>query len=106
MKNKWTSVAYGLPKPETPVLITTEYFNWGNGKKYRRVDVAIYEDGYVFGEDSKFVWWDNDFERVEELDDFVIPRGWFESNQYSEVFAEITDKVVAWMPLPERYQGF
>ena len=106
-KEKWIPVSERLPENEKEVEVSIER-RLENGTR-RFTCRAIYEDGSIWSENSRFSWNDfdslnNDLEYSKELDDWKVPQGWFEAATYAEEFAAIGDFVVAWRPLPEPYQ--
>ena len=45
---------------------------------------------------------DDDFsEYDEEKDEYYLPTGWYEANEYEECHWFVHDVVTGWMPLPE-----
>ena len=98
--NKWIPTSERLPEVEVEVLICTK-----NGT----ITTAHYEDGQVREVDS--IWsWDNLYDYAyydEEVNDYIIPEGWWEYRHYNpdEVYNNaVEDEVVAWMPLPGKYE--
>lgn len=99
-KPEWSSVKDGLPKNEQEVLI---YCNRGG---FRFVCPAIYEDGTMLTQDSRWNW--NDIEGYgtysEENDDYFVPKGWWENRQFTpdDVYnCPVDCEVTRWMPMPE-----
>ena len=89
-----------LPKNEQEVLI---YCNRGG---FRFVCPAIYEDGTMLTQDSRWNW--NDIEEYgtysEENDDYFVPKGWWENRQFTpdDVYnCPVDCEVTHWMPLPK-----
>jgi len=102
----WIPVGERLPENEKEVEVSIER-RLENGTR-RLTCRAIYEDGTIWSESSRFNWndfdgLDSDLEYSKELDDWKVPQGWFEAATYAEEFAAIGDFVVAWRPLPEPY---
>jgi hypothetical protein len=105
---QWIPVTEKLPEAETEVLIlaTRKIYSLKSRShtiQYIRT-TGMYEDGTKHTEDSEW-WWETDgFEYDEELDDYIIPEGWWEYKHYngdeSHNYA-IDDVVTHWMPLPE-----
>ena len=105
-KDRWIPVGERLPENEKEVEVSIER-RLENGTR-RLTCRAIYEDGSIWSENSRFSWndfdgLDSDLEYSKELDDWKVPQGWFEAATYAEEFAAIGDFVVAWRPLPEPY---
>ena len=99
---KWISVKDKLPKPEVEVLIAAKREFRGN--IYCTITTAMYEDGTIYTEDSKWVWIDCEFKYDGEADDYIIDEGWWEYRHYNpdDVYNNmIDDEVLYWMPLPE-----
>jgi hypothetical protein len=101
-KPEWISVKGEdeLPKNEQEVLI---YCNRGG---FRFVCPAIYEDGTMLTQDSRWNW--NDIEEYgtysEENDDYFVPKGWWENRQFTpdDVYnCPVDCEVTHWMPLPK-----
>lgn len=101
--SEWISVKERMPEPETKALVCSET-RCQDGRRYKHITVAMYEDGAMWREESLFNW---DYEAVgrydEERDDFRVPEGWweymsYEHGEYSCV--AIDDVVTHWMPLP------
>ena len=100
MPGPWVSVEDKPPEAETDVLIACDR----NG--YRFTCPAIYEDGKMLRQDSIWNW--NDIESYasydEELDDYYIPKGWWENRQFNtdDVYNNPVDCAVThWMPQPD-----
>lgn len=98
--DEWSSVKDGPPKNEQKVLI---YCNRGG---FRFVCPAIYEDGTMLTQNSRWNW--NDMEEYgtysEENDDYFVPKGWWENRQFTpdDVYnCPVDCEVTHWMPLPE-----
>ena len=97
--NEWINVKDKLPENEKRVLICSERKLY-NGNIVQIRTIAMYEDGTMHTENSKYSWEDSEFEYCEETDDYIIPQGWFEQNMYCEVFGVVDDVVTHWMQLP------
>lgn len=106
-ESKWIPVTERLPKPETEVLILAQHKTYsfkGTVATKHIVTTGMYEDGNKRTEDSEW-WWETDgFEYDEELDDYIIPEGWWEYKHYigdEQHNYPIGNMVTHWMPLPE-----
>jgi len=103
-ENRWIPVEEGLPAAEQRVQICAET-RCSDGKKYRHITNAMYEDGTVWREDS--AWNFNEVNRFEtydeEKDDWRIPEGWWEYTIYNDEEGNypVDDFVTHWRPLPE-----
>lgn len=78
-KPEWISVEDGPPKNEQEVLI------YCNRDGFKFVCPAIYEDGTMLTQNSRWNW--NDLEEYgtysEENDDYFVPEGWWENRQFT-----------------------
>lgn len=99
-KPEWSSVKDGPPKNEQEVLI---YCNRGG---FKFVYPAIYEDGTMLTQNSRWNW--NDIEEYgiysEENDDYFVPKGWWENRQFTpdDVYnCPVDCEVTHWRPLPK-----
>lgn len=97
---EWISVKDGPPKNEQEVLI---YCNRGG---FRFVCPAIYEDGTMLTQNSRWNW--NDIEEYgtysEENDDYYVAKGWWENRQFTpdDVYnCPVDCEVTHWRPLPK-----
>ncbi len=104
-KAEWISVKDRLPESEQDVLVCVKrkfVAPWHRGLV---ITNAMYEDGTVSEVDSKWSWSFLDFEEWDdEKECGIVPKGWYENHFYytgSGYNIEITDEIVAWMPLPE-----
>lgn len=94
-----------MPMNEQRVIICAERTWIGNpNNPIRIIATAFHTDGKHNTDDSCYGWDPNDMdmEYDEKNDVFLIPEGWWESVEYTEQFAAVDDKVVYWMPLPEK----
>ncbi len=103
----WIPCSERLPEVETTVLIHAK-------RKYRDggfkdiITTAMYEDGTMLENDSKWRWEDIEGEWDEENDCYIIPEGWWEDKKYNEdgeLNHTVDDVVLAWQPLPEPYKA-
>lgn len=99
-KPEWISVKDGPPKNEQEVFI---YCNRGG---FKFVCPAIYEDGTMLTQNSRWNW--NDLEEYgtysEENDDYFVPKGWWENRQFTpdDVYnCQVDCEVTHWMALPK-----
>lgn len=107
---QWIPVTERMPTNEFDVLVTVErtVINTLNQNIFRFVCRAFYQDGKKPVEESCYNWdsfYDTDLlEYDEENDVYLTPEGWYESLEYAEEQCAISDKVIAWQPLPEPYR--
>ena len=106
---RWIPVTEHLPKCEQEVLICTEKKLVGKDAYIDSiVTPAIYEDGTMTENDSIWQWEDIDWAGWDEDEDCgIIPEGWWENRHFNPdgVYNNPIDrKVVAWMPLPKKYE--
>jgi len=99
----WIPVSEWLPECEKAVEVTVERHL--PTKTIYLTCRAIYEDGTVWSQDSRFRWenFDN-YKYDEERDDWLVPEGWFEAVSYAEEFEAIDDFVIAWREVGEPYK--
>lgn len=106
-QSRWIPVSERMPKPEEEVLVTAVR-KWKDGTRNYIVTPAIYEDGNVPENDSIWCWEDISGKWDEENDCMIIPEGWWENRQYNPdcmYNSAVDDEVVAWMPMPEPWEG-
>lgn len=106
MEQKWIPVAEQMPQVETEVFITA-IRKYKGGTHREIVTTAMYEDGTVIENDSRWNWDEIEGEWDEENDCYIIPEGWWEYRHYNpdDVYNNLVeDEVIAWMPLPEPYR--
>ncbi len=99
---EWISVKDALPENEVGVLVCVERNHISN--KYRFIMKAFYENGKYKFDESDYNWNTYDCEYDDEIDEYIIPKGWYEYPEYQEEFFMIDgerDVVTHWMPLPE-----
>lgn len=96
---EWISVKDGPPENEQEVLI------YCNRDGFKFVCPAIYEDGTMLTQNSRWNW--NDLEEYgtysEENDDYFVPKGWWENRQFTpdDVYnCPVDCEVTHWMTLP------
>lgn len=99
-KPEWSSVKDGPPKNEQEVLI---YCNRGG---FKFVCPAIYEDGTMLTQNSRWNWYNIEEYGTysEENDDYFVAKGWWENRQFTpdDVYnCPVDCEVTHWMPLPE-----
>ena len=82
-KPKWINVDERLPENEELVFICSERKIY-DGSIIKVRALAMYEDGTMPTGNSLCNWDDNDFEYSEELDEYIIPQGWWEQPIYGE----------------------
>lgn len=106
---QWTPISEHLPDCEQEVLICTEKKLIGKDAYIDSIITpAIYEDGTMLENNSKWRWEDIDYAGWDEEEDCgIIPQGWWENRHFNpdDVYNNPVDrKVVAWMPLPEPFK--
>lgn len=107
-ETEWIPVTERLPVSEEEVEICairkTLY-----GEKKPIITTAMYEDGTVRDNDSRWNWENIDWAGWDDEEDCgIIPQGWWEYRHYNpdDVYNNLIDDfVVAWRPLPEPYKG-
>lgn len=111
MKNNdgWMLYPMFMPEPETEVDITYKKNVWNSkthmfDKEAYFTARAIYEDGTVPVDESRFDWDDYvDYEYDEEKDEYLIPEGWWEAVSFNEYFSQVDCEVIAWKPVADPY---
>ena len=89
MTDQWRT---GLPDGPDFVLACVE----SDGR--RTVIRASYARKYELVSNPESV--DENCDYHEEQDEYYVPEGWYESNEFEEVNWHVEGAVVAWMPLP------
>ena len=89
-----------LPKNEQEVLICC------NRGGFKFVCPAIYEDGTMLTQNSRWNWYDIEGYGTysEENDDYFVAKGWWENRQFNpdDVYnCPVDCEVTHWMPLPK-----
>lgn len=103
--NGWIACSEKLPEVETKVLIHAKR-KYRDGSFRDIITTAMYEDGTMLEDDSKWSWEDIEGEWDEENDCYIIPKGWWEDKMYNadgELNHAVDDEVIAWQPLPNPY---
>lgn len=107
IENRWISVTERLPESEEEVVICAIRKTYGEKKPI--ITTAMYEDGTVRDNDSRWNWENIDWAGWDDEEDCgIIPEGWWEYRHYNpdDVYNNLVDDfVVAWMPLPEPWKG-
>lgn len=98
--DEWSSVKDGPPKNEQEVLI------YCNRDGFKFVCPAIYEDGTMLTQNSRWIWYDIEEYGTysEENDDYFVAKGWWENRQFTpdDVYnCPVDCEVTHWMPLPK-----
>lgn len=94
----WIPCSVRLPECEQEVWIQTN-----RGKR----TTAMYEDGKMPEDESAWNWNEIDFDYDEKTDTYFIPEGWWEYRHFNpdDVYNCLVDEeVIAWMPLPDKYE--
>ena len=99
-KHQWVSVKDRPPENEQEVFI---YCNRGG---FKFVCPAIYEDGTMLTQNSRWNWYDIEEYGTynEENDDYFVPKGWWENRQFTpdDVYnCPVDCEVTHWRPLPK-----
>lgn len=106
INNGWIPCSKRLPEVETKVLIHAKR-KYRDGSFRDIITTAMYEDGTMLEDDSKWHWEDIEGGWDEENDCYIIPEGWWEDKMYNadgELNHAVDDEVIEWQPLPELYQ--
>lgn len=90
MTDQWRT---GLPDGPAFVLACVE-----DDRGRRTVIRASYARKYELVSNPESV--DENCDYHEEQDEYYVPEGWYESNEFEEVNWHVEGAVVAWMPLP------
>ena len=106
----WIPCNERMPECEQEVLVCTETKLLGKDAYIDSIITpAIYEDGTMTEVESKWSWYDMDFDEWDdECDCGIVPEGWWENRHFNldgDYNHVIDRKVVAWMPLPEPWKG-
>lgn len=103
----WIPCSERLPTVETKVLILAKR-KYRDGSFKNIITTAMYEDGTMLENDSRWRWEDIEGKWDEENDCYIIPEGWWEDKMYNadgELNHLVDDEVLYWQPLPqEPYQ--
>lgn len=99
-KPEWISVKDRPPENEQEVLI---YCNRGG---FKFVCPAIYEDGTMLTQNSRWNWYNIEEYGTysEENDDYFVAKGWWENRQFTpdDVYnCPVDCEVTHWRPLPK-----
>ena len=94
MSEQWIAVDDGMPKPGVPVLAAFRYASHGTTRVVR----AQWADKYTLPASDEH-WWD-ECDYHEDEDEYYVPPGWYETNEFEEVNWKVPEKVTHWMPLP------
>ena len=101
-KDGWIPVSSGkMPKVEETVYIVAKR-KYKDGSFRYIYTSAIYEDGTVRENDSRWNWEEIVGEWDEDEECLIIPEGWFEDKQYNPegvINYNVDDEVVAWKPI-------
>lgn len=90
----WIAVDERLPEPCRAVLLCVESATSGRRYVIRAEHAA--PNTMALGDDQE--WWEGC--TTDEHDDTYCPEGWYEHNQFDETNWLVTDKAIAWQPLP------
>jgi len=104
---EWIPVKDRLPDSEVEVEICA--LRKGSKSKKYIITTAMYEDGTIRDNDSRWNWENIDWAGWDDEEDCgIIPEGWWEYRHYNpdDVYNNpIDDEVVAWRELPNPYKG-
>ena len=88
----WIKTSEQLPEPGQFVLA----YAVNNSKNTRRIRAFyVLKFSVIPGGD------DDAFEYNEADDNYYLPEGWYEANEYEETNWHVEGEVTHWMPLPE-----
>ena len=90
-RDGWIPVGERLPDAGQYVLV---YVNDAN--RVARIR-AFYAPKHTMEQNGDSDWIDYS----EEKDEYFLPEGWYEANDYEETHWHVTDTVTHWRPLPE-----
>ena len=92
LPDEWISVEDRLPESERYVIAYGKN-SYGNGRTIR----AFYAEKFTVEQSDDDEWTDYD----EKSDEFYLPKGWYECNEFDEVHYHVDFPITHWMPLPE-----
>ena len=90
-EEKWISVEDRLPETGIPVIIYG-INDYGKGRRLR----AFYAPKFSIDADS----YEGDADYSEEKNEYFIPEGWYEQNEYEDTNWYVGFKPTHWQPLP------
>jgi len=88
----WISTKDKLPEPERAVLA---FFvnSYGKSRRIRAFHTPEYTTEATSEDDCS--------DYCEEKDEYYLPEGWYEENEYEDTHWSVSDEVLYWMPLPD-----
>ena len=89
----WIETSKQMPKAGEPVIAFVER----EGNEWRRRIRAMWCPRFTMESSAE----DDNCEYHEESDQYYVPEGWYEDNEYEETHWKVDDPVTHWMPLPE-----
>jgi len=93
----WIPVSERLPESGTYVIAFVD-----RGNKWTRRIRAMYAAKFT----EETMRGDEDaIEYCEADDNYYVPEGWYEANEYEETHRKVSDPVTHWMPLPPAPQS-